>query len=107
MPEKITLPLEAIAALRRGNKIEAIKLLREKSGMGLAEAKSVVDAFDKMRAGVDSMKTVLRPKVGGSDPTQTHAGLSPGEVPRGGAPWAVALAIAVLAVLAILWARHG
>jgi hypothetical protein len=107
MPEKTTLPLEAIAALRRGNKIEAIKLLREKSGLDLAEAKSVVDAFDKVRVGVDTVKTALRPKVAGGDTSQLHSGLSPGEVPRGGAPWAVALAIAVLAVLAILWARHG
>jgi hypothetical protein len=107
MPEKITLPLEAIAALRRGDKIEAIKLLREKSGMGLAEAKAMVDAFDKVRVGVGTVKMVLRPNAGGDHNTQPHAGLSPGEMPRGGAPWAVAIAIAVLAVLAILWARHG
>jgi hypothetical protein len=107
MPEKITLPLEAIAALRRGNKIEAIKLLREKSGMGLAEAKALIDTFDKVRAGADAVKMVLRPKAGGDDNTHQHAGLSPGEMPRGGASWAVGIAIAVLAVLAILWARHG
>jgi hypothetical protein len=107
MTEKITLPLEAIAALRRGNKIEAIKLLREKSGMELAEAKAVVDAFDKVRVGVGNVKMALRPKAGGDDHTPLHPGLSPGEMPRGGAPWAVAIAIAVLAVLAILWARHG
>jgi len=30
-------------ALRRGNKIEAIKLYRELTGVGLAEAKQVID----------------------------------------------------------------
>jgi ribosomal protein L7/L12 len=30
-------------ALRRGNKIEAIKLYREMTGVGLAEAKAVID----------------------------------------------------------------
>lgn len=30
-------------ALRRGNKIEAIKLYRELTGMGLAEAKEAID----------------------------------------------------------------
>lgn len=33
------------AALRAGNKIEAIKLYREKTGLGLAEAKSAIDAM--------------------------------------------------------------
>lgn len=31
------------AALRSGNKIEAIKLYREMTGVGLAEAKDVID----------------------------------------------------------------
>jgi len=31
------------AALRSGNKIEAIKLYREMTGVGLAEAKAVID----------------------------------------------------------------
>lgn len=33
-------------ALRRGNKIEAIKIYRELTGMGLAEAKKAVDDFE-------------------------------------------------------------
>lgn len=32
-------------ALRRGNKIEAIKIYRESTGVGLAEAKQAVEAF--------------------------------------------------------------
>jgi len=35
----------ARAALARGNKIEAIKLVREEHGLGLKEAKDLVDAY--------------------------------------------------------------
>ncbi|KFN43071.1 ribosomal protein L7/L12 [Arenimonas oryziterrae] len=34
-----------MAAIRRGNKIEAIKQLREQTGLGLKEAKDAVDAL--------------------------------------------------------------
>lgn len=37
------LPADVTAAIAAGNKIEAIKLLRETSGMGLKEAKDRVD----------------------------------------------------------------
>lgn len=33
-------------ALRRGNKIEAIKIYRELTGVGLAEAKQVIDGIE-------------------------------------------------------------
>jgi len=35
----------AIAALQAGNKIEAIKITRETAGLGLKEAKDLVDAY--------------------------------------------------------------
>lgn len=35
------------AALRSGNKIEAIKLYREMTGIGLAEAKDVIDRAER------------------------------------------------------------
>lgn len=38
------LPPAALDALARGNKLEAVKLVREASGLGLAEAKDLVDA---------------------------------------------------------------
>lgn len=38
------LPPEVLAALQRGNKIEAIKLLRQLTGLGLKEAKDAVEA---------------------------------------------------------------
>ena len=37
---------EALDALRDGRKIEAVKLIREQYGIGLAEAKALADAFD-------------------------------------------------------------
>jgi ribosomal protein L7/L12 len=37
--------------LRRGNKIEAIKMYREATGCGLREAKEYVDALDKQLKG--------------------------------------------------------
>ena len=39
------LPPEAIAALQRGNKIEAIKLVRKASNLGLKDAKDRVDDY--------------------------------------------------------------
>jgi succinyl-CoA synthetase alpha subunit len=38
---------EAQALLRAGRKIEAIKLVRERTGTGLAEAKNIVDAVEQ------------------------------------------------------------
>ena len=40
----VDLPPEAIAAAHRGNLIEAIKITREKTGVGLKEAKDAVEA---------------------------------------------------------------
>jgi ribosomal protein L7/L12 len=44
MPQPQTLPPEVIQALERGQLIEAIKLLRQARGLGLAEAKHAVEA---------------------------------------------------------------
>lgn len=40
-----SLPSDAISALQRGNKIEAIKLTRAATGLGLKEAKDRVEAW--------------------------------------------------------------
>ncbi len=40
----VSLPAPVLAALQRGNKIEAIQLLREHTGLGLKDAKDAVDA---------------------------------------------------------------
>ncbi|HSW03186.1 ribosomal protein L7/L12 [Aquabacterium sp.] len=62
-------PPAATEALRRGHKIEAIRLLREHSGLGLKEAKDAVEAHAQ----------TMVPTVEGLSPRD---GLSPGEVPR-------------------------
>ncbi len=38
-----------ITALEQGNKIEAIKIVRESTGLGLKRAKELVEAIDKSR----------------------------------------------------------
>ena len=47
--EKSALPGPVIEALARGNKIEAIKLLRDLRGSGLKESKDDVDAYIESR----------------------------------------------------------
>ena len=71
------MPAPVLHAMQRGNKIEAIKLLREATGMGLKEAKDTVDAaYGEARA----------------------AGGAPGEVTgSGGGRWLVALIAAAIA----------
>lgn len=44
-----SLPPEVVAAIESGRAIEAIKLLRQSTGLGLAEAKSVVDHYVRSR----------------------------------------------------------
>ena len=45
------LPSSVIAALQKGNKIEAIRLLREQTGLGLKEAKDAVEAPERVTLG--------------------------------------------------------
>ena len=40
------LDADVVQLINGGNKIHAIKLLRERTGLGLAEAKDAVDAFE-------------------------------------------------------------
>jgi ribosomal protein L7/L12 len=71
-------------ALQAGHKIEAIRLMRELTGVGLKEAKDQVDAMERvMPASASSMGA---------------AGLAPGEVRRRGSAWWIA-AIVLAAVL--------
>ncbi len=43
--EQQQIPADAVAVLETGNKIEAIKIVREKHGLGLKESKDLVDAY--------------------------------------------------------------
>lgn len=56
-------PSDAVIDLaRQGRKIDAIKLLREEQGLGLAEAKAVVD-------GLEPVAGSSRPKAGSEEST--------------------------------------
>lgn len=79
------LPADVRAALETGNKIEAIRLLRESTGLGLKEAKERVEA-----AGTD-----VRSSQAGVAP-----GLAPGEIPRGGNRFPGVIVVAVAVALA-------
>jgi hypothetical protein len=79
------LPPDAAMALARGDKIEAIKLVRAETGLGLKEAHDWVEAHRST------------PRM----PT----GLAPGEVPRIGGAWLWILVI--LAVVVAVWLTVG
>jgi len=44
-------PFEVIQAIKQGRKIEAIKLLREHTGLGLKESKEWIDAHERQHPG--------------------------------------------------------
>jgi hypothetical protein len=100
---KFTVPPDVVDALRRGNKIEAIKRLREASGLGLAEAKGVLDRLEGgAHAGQSAHPTPTT--FHHAHPVQPgQSGLSPGEVPRG-KEGAFAIGILIAAAVAGLWA---
>ena len=76
-----SLPPTVHTALHQGNKIEAIRLLRQATGLGLKEAKDTIDSFQSGNR--------IEPRK-----------LSPGEVAKSGIGiWLVA-ALAALALLA-------
>jgi Ribosomal protein L7/L12 C-terminal domain len=85
------LPPEVVDALRRGNKIEAIKRLRTATGLGLAEAKDRVEAHDLADAG----QTMTAPP-GGSQTWPSQ--LSPGEVGHNRRGLLVFIAVALVAL---------
>lgn len=61
LPEE--LPAEAVAALRRGRKIEAVKIVRARFGIGLKDAKEIVDAAEAagQHGGASSQKMYASP----------------------------------------------
>lgn len=73
-----------IEALQRGNKIEAIRLLREQTGLGLKEAKDAIEASPQAAPASSAVR-------------------APGEVPRSGSLlwWAAIGAIFALAIYVV------
>ena len=95
-PQRPQLPPQVLRALQSGNKLEAIKLLREAAKLGLAEAKSIVEAGERAGAGTKTQaerasaaaargSQALKPHPMAAPPhLARRPGLSPGEVPDGG-----------------------
>lgn len=79
------LPPDVLDALQKGRKIEAVRLMREQTGLGLKESKDAVDAYQQ-----------LHPPAAG--------GLSPGQVGDTGSGiwWVVGLALICLAIYFVL-----
>lgn len=104
-PQRPQLPPAVIEALKNGNKLEAMKLLRQAASAGLTDPKSMVDALEGVKAKL--------PRAGGAQgfrhvhtaPTyHSRPGLSPGEVPRSGSAiaWVVMLAVGASIVAYVL-----
>lgn len=70
-----SLPPDVADAWRSGRKIDAIRLLREKSGAGLAEAKATIDALERAEGKAPELK------VKGALPEVISALASLGAVP--------------------------
>jgi ribosomal protein L7/L12 len=50
-----SLPPNVVDALQKGQKIEAIRLMREQTGLGLKEAKDAVDAYQQIYRPADGL----------------------------------------------------
>src|SRR5438046_313427 len=102
------LPPDVAAALSRGNLIEAIKLLRGKYNIGLAEAKALLESLQKQaQVSTASHAKASAPRTSGGFHHQQPAAvvhtdphLSPGEVPRTSS--GAAFAVVIVAVLLVL-----
>jgi ribosomal protein L7/L12 len=84
-----SVPPAVLAALHQGQKIEAIRLLREHSGLGLKEAKDVVDALPQ---------TAGQPAQAGD--------LAPGEVRRSTGLLRIVVVLVLLGLAFAWWLRH-
>jgi len=113
-----TFPPAVLEALKRGNKIEAIKLLRQVTKMGLAETKALVDAIEAQRTaggpGAPNRTTsasAAQPSIRiRQHPTHHYvphskSGLSPGEVPRTGDSLGWLWVVLVVAAAVVMLAR--
>ena len=76
-PKLHALGSDVMQALQQGRYLEAVKLLRQQPGMGLKEAKDIIDAVQMQLAGHTKPPPDQAPQARG------HSDLAPGEVPRG------------------------
>ena len=75
-----TLPADVVEAWKSGNKIEAIKRLREATDMGLAEAKAAIDALEHGTDGSPSVRVVSGPALPEMMKALKEAGALPPDV---------------------------
>lgn len=85
MEQKPNLPLEAVSALHRGDKIEAIKVVRERQNVDLREAKQRVEQFLRAEPLIQASFNEMRARSGQ------------------GALWWVVGIMGAVAVLVYLW----
>lgn len=64
--EGADIPQDVLIAVAEGRKIEAIRLLRERTGLGLREARRLVDALERARGAPDPGDLPQFTEVGGS-----------------------------------------
>jgi len=87
---------KAVAALKSGNKVEAIRIITQMTDVGLAEAKAMVEKIGKeMPAAARSAGMRPKPQI-----PHRHPGLAPGEVPREGSGQWMGLVVVVAAGVA-------
>jgi hypothetical protein len=93
-----TLPAPVLEALRQGNKIEAIKRMREQAGLGLKEAKDAVEAYEASAAGLTMPAGLMSGQTLASQ-------LSPGQVRSGPSAlgWIVCAIVAIGALAYFLF----
>jgi len=89
-------PSAALTALAQGNKIEAIRLTREATGLDLAAAKQLVDDHENPAVGAFGHLPSSMP---------SHPMAEPGRVPNGGRTWLPI--VVVLLVVALAWLYFG
>lgn len=89
-------PAAALDALARGHKVEAVRLTRDATGLGLADALKLVDA--QLNPAAENDVPLSSNRLG--DPMA-----EPGRVPRGGFKW-LPIAI-VLLLFALAWIALG
>jgi hypothetical protein len=108
-PPRPTLPPAVLEAWRRGDKIGAIKLLRQSTQLGIAEAKTILDAMQRANAEVGEGRPPPAPHGTPHGPHRpvphpvyrSRPGLSPGQVPSrsgGGIGWMLLLVVGMVAV---------
>ena len=124
-PPRPQFPPGVLEALKAGNKIEAIRLLRDATKMGLTEAKAMVEMLDKAKGMIGVAQAVANVAQGARPATiakpvkpvkmraapapafpARRPGLSPGEVPReSSSAWGIVVLVLIGLAVAYTFVR--